>query len=85
MDTKRYARFERPGHAVTGIRDKNWAEKRARWGYEYAHTVVDDHTRLAYSELHADERAATVTGFVARALDWFAAQGICCRRILTDG
>jgi transposase len=36
MDTKRYARFARPGHAVTGNRVKTSAERTARWGYEYA-------------------------------------------------
>ena len=84
MDTKRDARFLRPGHAVTGVRDKTFAEKRARWGYEYAHTIVDDHSRLAYSELHPDQRADTVTAFVGRALDWFSALGVQPRRIMTD-
>ena len=84
MDTKRYARFLRPGHAVTGVRDKTAAEKRAKWGYEYAHSIVDDHSRVAYTELHPDERADTVTGFVERALDWFRALGVQPRRIMTD-
>jgi transposase InsO family protein len=84
MDTKRFARFERPGHAVTGKRDKTYAEKHARWGYEFAHTIIDDHSRLAYSELHPDERAATVTGFVTRALAHFSALGITTRRLMTD-
>jgi transposase InsO family protein len=84
MDTKRYARFLRPGHAVTGVRDQTGAEKRARWGYEYAHTMIDDHSRLAYTELHPDERAETVTGFVARALAWYQAHGITARRLMTD-
>jgi transposase InsO family protein len=84
MDTKRYARFLRPGHAVTGVRDKTGAERSARWGYEYAHTMVDDHSRLAYSELHPDQRAETVTGFVTRALAWYAAHGVTVRRIMTD-
>jgi transposase InsO family protein len=84
MDTKRYARFLRPGHAATGVRDKTSAEKRARWGSEYAHTIVDDHSRLAYTELHPDECAATVTGFVQRALAWFGQLGIQPRRIMTD-
>src|ERR1039457_5426877 len=66
MDTKRYARFERPGHALTGIRDRTSAEKRASWGYEFAHAIVDDHSRLAYVELLSDERAATVTAFTDR-------------------
>jgi transposase InsO family protein len=84
MDTKRYARFLRPGHAVTGVRDKTAAEKRAKWGYEYAHTIVDDHSRLAYTELHPDERGVTVTGFVRRALAWYQTQGVTPRRIMTD-
>ena len=85
MDTKRYARFERPGHALTGIRTKTAAQKRARWGYQYAHAIVDDHSRLAYVELHDDERGQTVTAFVERALGWFARRGIRARRLMTDG
>jgi transposase len=85
MDTKRYARFLRPGHAVTGNRAKSGAEKRAGWGYEYAHTIVDDHSRVAYTELHRDQRAATVTGFVGRALAWYHTLGIQPRRVMTDG
>ncbi len=84
MDTKRYARFLRPGHAVTGIRDRTRAERDARWGYEYAHTIVDDHSRLAYTELHPDQRAPTVTGFVERALAWYQTLGVQPRRIMTD-
>jgi transposase InsO family protein len=84
IDTKRYARFERPGHRVTGVRDKTGAEKRAGWGYEFAHSIVDDHTRIAYSELHRDERAETVVGFVARALAFYAGLGIRPKRLMSD-
>jgi len=84
MDVTLYARFERPGHAVTGDRRSSAAEKRARVGYDYAHAIVDDHSRLAYAELLDDQRAATVTAFVARALAVFAAHGIEARRLMTD-
>ena len=87
MDTARYARFERPGHAVTGDRSqrrRNWMAAETRVGYDFAHAVVDDHSRLAYVELHDDERAETVTAFVERALDWFEHQGACPRRLMTD-
>ena len=84
IDTKRYARFERPGHALTGVRDKTGAEKRARWGYDFAHAIVDDHSRLAYVELLPDERAPTVTAFVTRALGWFEARGIHAKRLMSD-
>ncbi len=84
MDTKRYARFTRPGHAVTGDRFRTGAEKRAGVGYEFAHSIVDDHSRLAYSELHPDEKAATVAGFTRRALAFFEGHGITTRRLMTD-
>jgi transposase InsO family protein len=84
MDTKRLARFERPGHKVTGDRRTTSAEKKARVGWEFCHSIIDDHSRLVYTELHADERADTVTGFVARALEFFAGHGIRPRRLQTD-
>jgi transposase InsO family protein len=84
MDIKRYQRFLRPGHAVTGNRRRTGAERRAGWGYEYAHAIVDDHSRLAYVELHSDDRADTVTAFVERALIWYQAQGITAQRVMTD-
>ena len=50
--------------------------KRAKIGYDYVHTAIDDHTRLAYSEIHDDEKDPTSAGFLHRALAWFAAHGI---------
>jgi transposase InsO family protein len=87
MDVCSYARFRRPGHRATGDRsqrDRHWMASSTRVGYDYAHAIVDDHSRLAYVELHDDERAATVTGFVERALAFFAAHGITARRLMTD-
>jgi transposase InsO family protein len=87
MDTARYARFERPGHRVTGDRSqrsRNWMADSTRVGYDFAHAIVDDHSRLAYVELLEDERAPTVTRFVARALAWFETHGINAKRLMTD-
>ena len=87
MDVARYARFRRPGHRFTGDRSqrfRGWMRPETRVGYDYAHALVDDHSRLAYVELHDDEKAATVTGFVERALACFAEQGIGAKRLLTD-
>jgi transposase InsO family protein len=84
-DTKRFARFLRPGHAVTGDRtDKTAAQKRERVGYEFAHSAIDDHSRLAYTEIHRDAKAATVLGFTERAIAFFAAHGITIERWQTD-
>ncbi len=40
------------------------AKKKARIGYDYVHSAVDDHTRLAYSEILGDERGDTAAGFL---------------------
>src|SRR6266487_3913799 len=85
IDSKRFVRFTRPGHAVTGDRHRTGAELRMRVGYEWVHSLVDDHSRYAYSELHRDERAATVSGFLERGLAAFAAHGIEVKRLMTDG
>ncbi len=79
-----YARLQRPGYALPGDRSSTAAEKKARVGYEDAHAVVDDHSRLGYAELLADHRAATVTAFSQRALAFFAAHGIEAKRLMTD-
>jgi len=84
IDSKRFVRFSRPGHAVTGDRHRSGAEMRQRVGYEWVHSLVDDHSRYAYSELHRDEKAETVTGFVERGLAHFAEHGIEAKRLISD-
>ena len=85
MDVKRYPRFRRPGHAVTGDRTKTSYETTHGLGHDFFHAIVDDHSRLAYGELLDDERADTVTAFTRRALAWLEAHGIQTRRVMTDG
>ena len=87
VDVSRYARFLRPGHRITGDRSqrsRKWMRPETRVGYDHAHAIVDDHSRLAYAELDDDEKAATVTGFVERALAFFAAHGVVAKRLMTD-
>ena len=87
MDVCKYARFDRPGHRVTGDRSqggRQWMRPETRVGYDFAHAIVDDHSRLAYVELHDDEKAPTVTAFIERALAFFTSHGITARRVMTD-
>ena len=84
LDVSTYARFQRPGHRVTGDRSKTRQQKLEAPGYDYAHACVDDHTRLAFCELYDDERATTVTRFVERCLAFYRSHGMEVRRILTD-
>ena len=51
-------------------------QKRARIGFDYIHSVVDDHFTLAYSEVLADEKGATCATFLLRAAVYFADHGI---------
>jgi len=55
---------------------KTSAQKKAKVGYDYVHSLVDDHTRLAYSEALADEKGETCAAFLARAAVYFAEHGI---------
>jgi transposase InsO family protein len=54
-------------------------------GYDYVHAAVDDHSRLAYAEILADEKGTTCAGFLTRAASFFAAHGIThIERVITD-
>jgi transposase InsO family protein len=53
-------------------------------GYEFAHSIIDDHSCLAYTELHRDERGPTVAGFMERAIAFFRSYGIEPRRLQSD-
>jgi transposase InsO family protein len=80
LDVKKLGRIGRIGHRIHGDRRR----RTRRLGWEYLHVAIDDHTRLAYSEVLADETAPTATAFLARAVAWYAALGIAVERILTD-
>lgn len=56
----------------------------ARIGFDYVHAAVDDHSRLAYAEIHPDEKGDTAAGFLARTAAFFASHGIAVREVITD-
>ncbi len=66
--------------AVAGTQSK----KKRPIGYCFVHSAVDDHSRLAYSEIHDDEQGLTAAGFWGRARSFFADHGIGVRAVLTD-
>jgi transposase InsO family protein len=91
VDVKKLGRLrDGGGHRVHG-RDsvQHRGRDRDRWrgrspGYDFVHAAIDDHTRLAYAEVLADEQAAACAGFLRRAGAFFAAHGIGIQRVLTD-
>lgn len=65
----------------TGNRDKNWAP---RVGTAFVHTVIDDHSRVAYAEIRDDEKATTAVDVLRNAVAWFTARGVTIERVLSD-
>jgi transposase InsO family protein len=53
-------------------------------GTAFVHTVIDDHSRIAYAEVHDDETAVTAVGVLRRAVSWFVARGATVERVLSD-
>ncbi|MGH3495774.1 MAG: IS481 family transposase, partial [Sciscionella sp.] len=60
-------------------------DRSTKAGYDYVHSLIDDHTRLAYSEILPDEKGPTCAAFLTRAIAYFAARGITdIQRLMTD-
>ena len=87
MDVKKLARIpDGGGWRAHGRAAGSSSRHRATvLGYDYVHSLVDDHSRLAYSEILPDEKGTTCAAFLARAAAYFAAHGITrIERLMTD-
>jgi transposase InsO family protein len=89
VDVKKLGRIPtgRAGHRVHGNRRLQRSRRRDGKrivGWEYVHVCVDDATRLAYVEVHPDEKATTAVAFLRRAVAFYAAHGITVQRVMTD-
>jgi transposase InsO family protein len=87
MDVKKLARIpDGGGWRAHGRAAGSTSRRRSTVvGYDYVHSLVDDHSRLAYSEIHSDEKGVTCAAFLARAAAYFAEHGIDrIERVMTD-
>ena len=85
VDIKKLGRIpDGGGWKAQGRPVGNRNNHRCRPGYAYLHNAVDDHSRLAYVEIHTDEKKETAAGFWTRANAYFASCGITVARVLTD-
>ena len=82
IDIKKLGRFERTGHRITG--DRTGQSKSRGIGWEYLHLAVDDHSRLAYSEILPDEKRGSCLTFLFNAMRFFRRHGITVERVMTD-
>ena len=87
MDVKKLARIpDGGGWRAHGRAAGSTSRRRsAVVGFDYVHSLVDDHSRLAYSEIHADEKGTTCAAFLTRAAAYFTGHGIGrIERVMTD-
>jgi transposase InsO family protein len=88
VDIKKQAKIPKGGGwRVRGVEvkaRKNGKAGRPRLGYAYVHSAIDAHSRLAYSEIHGDERATTAIAFWHRARAFFSSYGIEVERVMSD-
>jgi transposase InsO family protein len=75
MDAKQLPRFDRPGHWAHGDRSRQPRRPTGSRGIEFAHVVVDDHSRLAYVEIHPHDRGDIAARVLERAAAWMREQG----------
>ena len=74
----------RNGRATARRTGERGPDYRPRIGTAFVHTVIDDHSRVAYAEICTDERAVTAIAVLRRAIAWFAGHGVTVERVLSD-
>ena len=80
IDTKKLGRIERLGHRITG----NPRDNTNGAGWEYLFVAVDDHARIAFTQMKPNERRSCAIAFLRAAIRYFAELGVTVRRVLTD-
>jgi transposase InsO family protein len=80
LDIKKLARFDKVGHRITG--DRSTGSRGAGW--EFVHVCIDDASRLAFSQIMADETAKSAVPFLRAAVAYYASLGVKVSRVMTD-
>jgi transposase InsO family protein len=82
IDIKKLGRFERVGHRITG--DPSAPNKSRGVGWDFVHVCIDDHSRVAFSEIKPDETADSAVPFLKAALAYYKSLGVTVTRVMTD-
>lgn len=80
LDMKKLGRFEQPGHRVTGDRTR----KSRHAGWQALHVAIDDHSRVGFSQVLADETAHSACDFMLQALRYYRGLGVRVTGVMTD-
>lgn len=82
IDIKKLGRFNKTGHRITG--DRHGQSNSRGIGWEFVHVCIDDHSRLGFAEIMADEKKESAVAFLKAAVAWYASLGITVERVMTD-
>jgi len=82
IDIKKLGRFERVGHRITG--DRTGQRNSRGVGWEFVHVCIDDHSRIAFSEIKPDETADSAVPFLRAAVAYYKSLGVTVTRVMTD-
>ena len=82
IDIKKLGRFDRIGHRITG--DRSGPNKSRGAGWDFVHVCIDDHSRVAFSEIKPDEKADSAVPFLKAAVAYYKSLGVTVTRVMTD-
>ena len=80
IDIKKLGRFDKAGHRITG--DRRGQPRGAGWDFVFV--AVDDHSRIAFTQIYPDERKESAASFLHASVDYFATLGVPVQRVITD-
>jgi transposase InsO family protein len=82
IDIKKLGKFNQIGHRITG--DRRGQSNSRGVGWEFVHVAIDDHSRLAFAKIMANEKKRSATAFLTAALAYYANLGVKVERVMTD-
>jgi transposase InsO family protein len=82
LDIKKLGRFEQIGHRITG--DRTGQSNSRGVGWEFVHVCIDDHSRVAFSQILPDEKADSAVPFLKAAVAYYKSLGVTVTRVMTD-
>jgi transposase InsO family protein len=82
IDIKKLGKFNQVGHRITG--DRRGQSNGRGVGWEFVHVCVDDHSRVAFSQILPDEKAESAVSFLKAAVAYYASLGVTVTRVMTD-
>jgi transposase InsO family protein len=86
IDIKKLGRFAAVGHRITGDRSRQSSRRGKGWGagWEFVHVCIDDASRIAFSQILADEKKESAVAFLKAAVAYYESLGIEVARVMTD-